>query len=87
MNKRSELITLCFSDLPIVSYWGTVVVSHYASSIVVRTSYGITLQCHKRNSMCMIQLEPQTRNQTLGLLGTNDYLANNDMRMRNGQVS
>ena len=37
--------------------------------------------------MCLIQLEEQTRNRTLGLLGTNDYLPINDMRMRNGQVN
>ena len=37
--------------------------------------------------MCMIHLDENTMNQTLGLLGTNDNEQANDKRMRNNEVS
>ena len=36
--------------------------------------------------MCRIHLDEDTKNQTLGLLGTNDDEQANDKRMRNNEV-
>ena len=82
-NSRQGLF---FSDLPIYSYWRTVVVSQHASTVAVHTTFGITLHCKKGISMCRIHLDENTMNKTLGLLGTNDNEQANDKRMRNNEV-